>query len=215
MKIIDYSGPFVVTCEIKISYSIYKKEVIGTLMRTAVNNIVMCIVLISVIHEHGVSLLFFPLFFWVFHNLFISVFSFSLQRPFNFWLNIFLNIFVALINDVIFLIVFSTSVLILFYSPATRDLGISNTELILNSKSLLTFTLSETINALGQLWSSRNPSAEWMDSDYLLGHHCVEIHWTFYKSSFFLEAFPDSLKIYRPSNCRRYLKNHRENSSHT
>lgn len=145
---------------------------------------------------------------------FINVFSFSLQRCFNFWLNIFLNIFVALVNDV-FLILFLTSVLILFYNPTTRDLGISNTEIILNSRSLLTFTLSETINVLGQLWSSCNPSAEWMDSDYLLGHHCVEIHWTFYKSSFSLEAFPYSLTIDTPSNCRGYLKNHRENNSQT
>lgn len=55
MKIVDYYAPFVVTHEIKISYSIYMKEVNGTLMRIALNNIVMCIVLISVIHEHGVS----------------------------------------------------------------------------------------------------------------------------------------------------------------
>lgn len=58
MKIVGYSGPFVVAHEIKISYSIYMKEVIGTLSRIALNNIVMCIVLISVIREHGVSFLF-------------------------------------------------------------------------------------------------------------------------------------------------------------
>lgn len=80
MKIVGYSGPFVVTYEIKISYSIYKKEVIGTLMRIALNNIVMCIVLISVIHEHGVSFLFFECSIISF----INVFSFSLQRCFNF-----------------------------------------------------------------------------------------------------------------------------------
>lgn len=80
MKIVDYYAPFVVTHEIKISYSIYMKEVNGTLMRTALNNIVMCIVLISVIHEHGVSFIFLECSIISF----INVFSFSLQRPFTF-----------------------------------------------------------------------------------------------------------------------------------
>lgn len=80
MKIVGYSGPFVVTHEIKISYSIYMKEVIGTLMRIALNNIVMCIVLILVIHEHGVSFILLECSIISF----INVFSFSLQRPFNF-----------------------------------------------------------------------------------------------------------------------------------
>lgn len=80
MKIVGYSGPFVVTCEIKISYSIYMKEVTGTLMRIPLNNIVMYIVLISVIHEHGLSFLF--LVCSITSN--INVLSFSLQRPFNF-----------------------------------------------------------------------------------------------------------------------------------
>lgn len=71
-----------VTCEIKISYSIYVKEVSGTLMRIPLNNIVMCIVLISVIHEHGVFFLFF--FFGVFHNFFYQCFVIFIAKTFQF-----------------------------------------------------------------------------------------------------------------------------------